>query len=110
MSNLVHIGYITAPKRKVCTVASRRLYSKKSSYSQSSDLPPVPILTINNLNNAYCIKSYRRLLKDKGGIYSFINTVNSNQYIGRAKYFYLRLNEHLGNKKSNLALQKSSSY
>jgi len=107
MSNLLHIGYIRSPKRKVCTVATRRLYSQKSSDSQSSDLPPIPILTINNLNNADCIKSYRRLLKNKGGIYSFINTVNSNQYIGSAKDFYLRLNEHLGNKKSNLALQKS---
>ena len=60
---------------------------------QPSDLP-LPVLTINNLNDKDSIKSYRILLKDKGGIYSFINTVNGNQYIGSAKDFYLRLNEH----------------
>lgn len=68
---------------------------------------PLPILTLNNFNNKDCIESYRKLLKDKGGIYSFINLENGNQYIGRAKDFYLRLNEHMGNKKSNLALQNA---
>lgn len=96
-----------APKQKVWTIASRRHYSTSNSYPQSSDLPPVPILTVDNLDNKDCITSYRRLLKDKGGIYSFINTENGNQYIGSAKDFYLRLNEHLGNKKSNVALQKA---
>lgn len=52
---------------------------------------------------------YRNTLKYKGGIYSFINTVNGKQYIGSAKDFYLRLNEHLNNKKSNLSLQKAFS-
>jgi group I intron endonuclease len=105
---LVHTGYLnTISRLKVCTVASYRYYSTSKSDSQSSDLPPVPILTINNLDNKDCIKSSRILLKDKGGIYSFINTVNGNQYIGSAKDFYLRLNEHLENKKSNLALQKA---
>ena len=105
---LVHTGYLnTISRLKVCTVASYRYYSTSKSDSQSSDLPPVPILTINNLDNKDCIKSSRILLKDKGGIYSFINTVNGNQYIGSAKDFYLRLNEHLGNKKSNIALQNA---
>lgn len=105
---LVHTGYLnTISRLKVCTVASYRYYSTSKSDSQSSDLPPVPILTINNLDNKDCIKSSRILLKDKGGIYSFINTVNGNQYIGSAKDFYLRLNEHLENKKSNIALQKA---
>ena len=76
---------------KVCTLASYISYSTTKSDSQSSDLPPVPILTVNNLNNKDCIKSFRILLKDKGGIYSFINMVNGNQYIGGAKDFYLRL-------------------
>lgn len=40
---------------------------------------------------------------------SFINLENGNQYIGSAKDFYLRLNEHLGNKKSNVALQNAFS-
>lgn len=34
-------------------------------------------------------------------------TVNDHQYIGSAKDLYLRLNEHLENKKSNSALQKA---
>ena len=92
---------------KVCTPANSRCYSTSKSDSQSSDLPPVPILTVNNLNNKDCIKSFRILLKDKGGIYSFINMVNGNQYIGSAKDLYLRLNEHLENNKSNVALQKA---
>lgn len=33
-------------------------------------------------------------------------TINGKQYIGSAKDFYLRLNEHLNNKKSNVNLQK----
>lgn len=74
-------------------------------YSTSCVLPL--ILTLNNLNNQDCIKSYRKLLKDKGGIYRFINIENGNKYIGSAKDFYLRLNEHLVNKKSNLALQNA---
>jgi len=68
---------------------------------------PVPILTFDKLNDEDFIKSSRGLLKDKGDIYCFVNTVNGNRYIGSAKDFYLRLNEHLANKKSNLALQKA---
>lgn len=94
-NNLVHAGYIMAPEQKVWTIANRKHYFTSNSDPQSSDLPPVPILTLDNLDNKDCITSYRRLLKDKGGIYSFINTENSNQYIGSAKDFYLRLNEHL---------------
>jgi|SRR2546423_1919617 len=87
-SYLVQTGSIyTIPKQKVCTVAKCRYYSTSSPDSQSSHLPPVPILTFNNLNNEDCIKSHRILLKDKGGIYSFINTVNGKQYIGSAKDF-----------------------
>jgi len=105
-SCLVLLGSIyTTPNNKVCTVTRRRYYSTSISDSQ---LPtPVPILTINNLNNEDSIKNHKELLKYKGGIYSFINTVNGNQYIGSAKDFYLRLNEHLDNKKSNVALQKA---
>lgn len=88
-------------------VASYRYYSTSKSERQSSDLPPLPVLTINNLNNKDCIaKSSRILLKDKGGIYSFINRVNGNKYIACAKDFYLRLNEHLENKKVLILLYK----
>ena len=55
---LVHTGYFnTIYRLKVCTIASYRYYSTSKSDSQSSDLPPVPILTINNLDNKDCIKS-----------------------------------------------------
>lgn len=47
------------------------------------------------------------ILKNKGGIYSFINTVNGNQYIGSAKDLNIRLLEHIKNKKSNIALQRA---
>ena len=47
------------------------------------------------------------MLINKGGIYSFVNTVNAKRYIGRAKDFFLRLNEHLNNKKSNINLQNA---
>lgn len=106
-SNIINVTYIIKPKQKFLAIASGRHYSTSNSNSQSFDLPLVPILTIDNLDNKDCITSYRKLLKDKGGIYSFINTENGNQYIGSAKDFYLRLNEHLANKKSNVALQKA---
>ena len=94
-------------KQNVRSVFSRRNYSTSHSADSGACNLPLPVLTISNLNNKDCIKSYRRLLKDKGGIYSFINLENGNQYIGSAKDFYLRLNEHLGNKKSNVALQSA---
>lgn len=92
---------------KVRSVFGSRYYSSSTSDSELPDLP-LPIFTLNNLNKID-IKSYIKLLKDKGGIYSFINVENGNQYIGSAKDFYLRLNEHLGNKKSNVALQNAFS-
>lgn len=46
-------------------------------------------------------------MKNKGGIYSFINSVNGKQYIGSAKDFYIRLYEDLDNRKSNIALQNA---
>jgi len=50
------------------------------------------------------VLSYREVLKNKSGVYCFINTVNGKLYIGSAKYLYLRFVEHLSNKKSNIAL------
>lgn len=48
------------------------------------------------------------MLINKAGIYCFVNTINDKRYIGSAKYLYLRLIEHLSNKKkSNTALQKA---
>jgi group I intron endonuclease len=67
----------------------------------------MPILVINKLFDKNHVESYREILKNKGGIYSFINTINGKQYIGSAKDFYIRLNEHLSNKKSNINLQRA---
>jgi hypothetical protein len=67
--------------------------------------PPVSILTIDNLQDKDYIKSKRIILNNKAGIYAFINNVNGKKYIGSAKDFYLRLNEHISNRKSNSALQ-----
>ena len=68
---LVYTDYLYAiPRLKVYTVASYRYYSTSKSDSQSSDpdeVTPVPIFTINNLNKEDCKKSYRTLLKGKGG-------------------------------------------
>ena len=95
------------PRHKVLTsVVICRYYSTSKPYSEALGVP-VPILTFDKLYEENFIISSRGLLKDKGGIYCFVNTVNGNRYIGSAKDFYLRLNEHLANKKSNLALQKA---
>lgn len=96
-------------KPKVRWVFTRRYYSTSNSDSELSDFP-IPILTLNNLNNQDSIKSYRKLLKGIGGVYLFINIENGNQYIGSAKDFYLRLNEHLGNKKSNIAASPQNAF
>jgi hypothetical protein len=85
---------------------AKRSYSTKSSNNNlvaKNSLTPVkatPIFTLDKLYDKLHIDSNREILKNKGGIYSFINTVDGKQYIGSAKDFYLRLNEHLNNKKS----------
>lgn len=72
-----------------------------------SDITPIPILTLD-LDNTGCIKSYESILKGKGGIYSLVNTINGKRYIGSAKDFFVRLNQHLKhNRLSNIALQKA---
>ena len=84
--------------------SGRRYYSTKSpSQPFSSDFIPYPILTLD-LNNGD-IESHRSILEGKGGIYSLVNTVNGKRYIGSAKDFFIRLNEHLKYKNtSNAAL------
>lgn len=92
----------------ICKLVHRRSFStlNKNPNPEADRPPPIPILVIN-LKDKDSILSYRDLLKDKGGIYSIFNTVNGNQYIGSAKDLYIRLNEHLNNKKSNIALQRA---
>jgi len=86
-------------------MSTKRHYS--INYNNNSELNPVPVLNLKDLNNRDVIKSFKEILKNKGGIYSFINTVNGKQYIGSAKDLYIRLFEHLDNKKSNIALQNA---
>jgi group I intron endonuclease len=87
--------------------SNRRHYSTTNNINSESEVIPISVLTLNNLNNDNDIKSYRELLKNKGGIYSFVNTLNNKKYIGSAKDLYIRLVEHINNKKSNAALQKA---
>jgi hypothetical protein len=103
MYNLINKNYI---KNSVFG-GNKRYYSSARKISSKSDKLPVPVLSLGSLDDANSIKSYPELLKGKGGIYSFVNTLNNNRYIGSAKDFYLRLNKHIRNKKSNAALQKA---
>lgn len=84
----------------------RRPYSTSNTPKEDN---PIPVLTLTDLQDKDYIFSKRDLLLRKGGIYSFLNKVNGKQYIGSAKDLYLRLNEHLSNKKSNRALQTAIS-
>jgi hypothetical protein len=65
------------------------------------DTTPISILTLSNLKNTEGVETYRKILKNKGGIYSFVNTLNDRKYIGSAKDLYIRLVEHINNKKSS---------
>jgi excinuclease UvrABC nuclease subunit len=83
------------------------LFSRSYSTSNRSSDIPLPIKFLSKLNDKNFIDSCHSLLRKKGGIYSFFNTVDNKQYIGSAKDLYLRLNEHLSGKKSNIALQRA---
>ena len=96
---------------------TKRFYSSnsKSSFIEipEAEVNPIPVLILYNLTDKSYINSFRDrdILKYKGGrwvvggIYSFINIVNGKQYIGSAKDLYIRFNEDLNNKKSNILLQ-----
>lgn len=78
-------------------LSSLKGYSEKSLFGNS----------FSQLDDATIITSYRGILKNKSGIYSIINEINGNQYVGSAKDLYLRLLEHIAGKKSNSALQNA---
>lgn len=84
-----------------------RGFSTFSSQPVDNPATPIPIKVFHNLNNNETVISYNKILINKAGIYYFINTVNNKRYIGSAKYLYLRLIEHLANKKSNTAFQSA---
>lgn len=84
-------------------------YNKKFNircYSTTSNIKIIPIYILDNLNKDY-INLHKDILKNKAGVYSFINTIDNKQYIGSAKDLYLRLNEHINGKKSNIRLQNA---
>jgi len=81
----------------VSKVSKRYHHSSSSSNSdKDTELMPIPLFIINNLSKE-SVKSFINELVNKGGVYSFMNTINGRQYIGSAKDLYLRLNEHLDN-------------
>jgi hypothetical protein len=97
----------SAYRYSVCrsvNINTKRSYSTSSNSPTPSSPLPTPIIVFNSLNDNNIVLSYRVILKNKGGVYCFINTVNNKLYIGSAKDLYLRLIEHLSNKKSNIAL------
>lgn len=83
---------------------NRRNYTTSASPNHN---PSIPIITVSNLQDKNSISSKREILANKAGVYSFVNRINGKQYIGSAKDFYLRVNEHLSNRKSNRALQSA---
>ena len=92
-----------------CLFFNHRYYSTSNSHSQpyGYNVRPQPILTLD-LDNKGSIKSFESILKDKGGIYSIVNTINEKRYIGSAKDFFIRLNHHLKYKRlTNIALQNA---
>jgi predicted GIY-YIG superfamily endonuclease len=95
-------------RRNVYEIARGRFYSTSTLDSGSPfNQSPIPALTLSNLKEKNHIKSYRNILKNKKGVYCFTNTMNGKLYIASAKDLYIRLLEHLCNKKSNIALQKA---
>jgi len=111
----VNVRVVLNPESASCNnvfrpvnIITKRSYSTSSNSSTPSFSPlPAPIIVFNSLADNNMVLSYREVLKNKGGVYCFINTVNGKLYIGSAKDLYLRLTEHLSNKKSNTALQNA---
>lgn len=105
-TNTYKIGFRTyiEQKRGYSSFITRSFSSSQSLDNLST---PVPIKAFHNLNNNETVTSYNKILRNKAGIYCFVNTVNNKRYIGSAKDLYLRLIEHLANKKSNIALQNA---
>ena len=68
---------------------------------------PTPILikVFHNLYNNETVITYNKILSNKAGIHCFINTVNDKRCIASAKGLYVRLTEHLANKKCKTTLQ-----
>jgi len=96
-------NYFINTQRKYSTYS---LSSTVDSPSDNSSLP-LPIYVLNKLDDNSSVLPQSVMLIKKAGIYCLLNTTNNKRYIGSAKDLYLRLIEHLSNKKSNAALQNA---
>jgi len=95
-----------APPLNNYFITGRRNYSQFH-LNVSKNLPE-PLVIFDLTDDKDYLKSLKNKLKGKGGIYSILNTENNKQYIGSAKDFYVRLNEHVNYKNnSNVALQSA---
>lgn len=66
----------------------------------------IPTIILDKLNDKSTVRSYRKLLSKRSGIYCFVNIVNGNRYIGSAKDLYYRMFQHINYpSRSNIALQ-----
>ena len=81
-------------------ISIKRNYSSSSVPSSSINLSlEIPIKVFHILNHNNIVLSSSELLKNKAGIYCFVNTVNGKHFIASAKDLYLRLILHLYKKK-----------
>lgn len=85
----------------------RITYNTTSRINYSTCGLPHSVLVIDKLDNKDSIQSFRDMLKNRAGVYYFINTIDNKRYIGSAKNLYIRLLEHLTKRKSNKALQSA---
>jgi len=98
LNNLVH-------NKNIISFNLHRTYSTLNSNS-SNEKEPKPVLILTNLNDKTSIDLHRMVLKDKSGIYCFVNTVNNKKYIGSAKDLYIKWRSDMRTKRITLCLVK----
>lgn len=85
-------------------------YSILGAINVATTYSPVPLRVFKDLHIKSKVKSYREEeyeIKNKSGIYSFINLKNGKQYIGSAINLYERMQDHLAGRQSNILLQRA---
>ena len=80
-TNTYKIGFRTYVEQKR---GYSSFISRSFSSSPSLDNLSTPIKAFHNLNNNETVISYNKILRNKAGIYCFVNTVNNKRYIGSA--------------------------
>jgi hypothetical protein len=67
---------------------------------------PLPVMTIDNIEDLESFNKYTPLLTKKIGVYGICNKLNGRKYIGSSAVdLFKRLRSHRGGNKSNAALQ-----